>query len=169
MAHCDHITVGRQMSQKVAGRYITSIDGMRAVAVIAVLLFHVDFDWAAGGFTGVDVFFVISGFLITRNIIHEVESGTWSFGKFYLRRATRLFPALFATIAFALIAAWWILSPADLERVGQASMMSVLSVGNIFFWMESGYFDANSATKPLLHTWSLAVEEQFYLVWPGTL
>lgn len=157
------------MSHKIARGYITSIDGMRAIAVMAVLLFHVDFEWAAGGFTGVDVFFVISGFLITRNIIHEVKSGTWSFGKFYLRRATRLFPALFATIVFTLIAAWWILSPADLERVGQTSMMSVLSVGNIFFWLESGYFDANSATKPLLHTWSLAVEEQFYLVWPGVL
>lgn len=72
-------------------------------------------------------------------------------------------------IAITLIAAWWILSPADLERIGQASMMSVLSVGNIFFWMESRYFDANSATKPLLHTWSLAVEEQFYLVWPAAL
>lgn len=157
------------MSEQQAGSYITSIDGMRALAVIAVLFFHVDFHWAAGGFAGVDVFFVISGFLITRNIIHEVDAGTWSFGNFYLRRVTRLFPALFAAIAITLIAGWWILSPADLERIGQASMMSVLSVGNIFFWMESGYFDANSASKPLLHTWSLAVEEQFYLVWPAAL
>lgn len=157
------------MTVKSNNRYISSIDGMRAIAVISVLLFHVDFEWATGGFTGVDVFFVISGFLITRNIIHEVNEETWTFGNFYLRRVTRLFPALFATIILTLFAAWWILSPADLERIGQTSIMSVLSVGNIFFWLEAGYFDANSSTKPLLHTWSLAVEEQFYLVWPGAL
>lgn len=157
------------MPQQHANRYIPSIDGLRALAVMAVLFFHVDFEWASGGFIGVDVFFVISGFLITRNIMHERDAGSWSLSNFYLRRVARLFPALFATIVCTLLAAWWVLSPSDLARLGQSSMMAVLSVGNIFFWLESGYFDANSATKPLLHTWSLAVEEQFYLVWPTML
>lgn len=155
------------MQKNSSDRFIQSIDGLRAIAVLAVLLFHVDFEWASGGFAGVDIFFVISGFLITRNIFHEVQAGVWSFGNFYVRRIARLLPALFVTIAATLFASWWILSPDDLERIGQSSIMAVLSLGNIFFWMEAGYFDAGSATKPLLHTWSLAVEEQFYIVWPA--
>ncbi|MEZ6001550.1 acyltransferase family protein [Hyphomonas sp.] len=151
-------------------QYIVPIDGLRAIAVMAVLLFHVDISFARGGFAGVDVFFVISGFLITRNILRESESSEgWSASRFYLRRIARLFPALFLTIAATLVAAWWVLSPADLARLGRTAIMAILSAGNIFFWLESGYFDTSAATKPLLHTWSLAVEEQFYLVWPAFL
>lgn len=146
--------------------YIKSIDGLRTLAVLLVLLFHVDFHWLSGGFVGVDVFFVISGFLITRNIIGELADDRFRFSSFYLRRVARLFPALFTTIALTLVAGYFLFSPTDLERLGQIGILSTLSVGNIFFWLEAGYFDAAAASKPLLHTWSLSVEEQFYFIWP---
>lgn len=133
---------------------------------MAVLLFHVDYLWLAGGFVGVDVFFVISGFLITRNVVRDIGAGQFEFSAFYLRRIARLFPALFVTITLTLGAGYFLLSPDDLERLGRVGVLSALSVGNIFFWLEAGYFDATAATKPLLHTWSLAVEEQFYMIWP---
>jgi len=149
--------------------YITSIDGLRAIAVSLVLLFHVDAVWFQGGFVGVDVFFVISGYLITRNILRDIGRQDFSFSNFYIRRIARLFPALFVTIGLTLAAGYFILSPEDLARLGRVSILSTLSVSNLFFWSEAGYFEASAATKPLLHTWSLAVEEQFYLIWPATL
>ena len=151
------------------GPYIKPLDGLRAVAVLAVLLFHLDIVVFEGGFIGVDVFFVISGFLITKNIVGDINSGSFSFSQFYIKRVARLFPALFMTIALTLIAAFWVLGPNDLARLGHVSVLTVLSSANILFWLESGYFDAAAATKPLLHTWSLAVEEQFYLLWPITI
>lgn len=157
------------MAKTSENGYIPSIDGLRAVAVLAVLLFHVDLETASGGFAGVDLFFVISGFLITRNIATDLRNGEWSFSRFYIRRIARLFPALFVTIALTLIAGWWLLSPNELERLGQSAIAATISISNVFFWSEVGYFDAASTTKPLLHTWSLSVEEQFYLVWPVTL
>lgn len=149
--------------------YRADIDGLRAIAVLGVVLFHVGFSPIGGGFVGVDVFFVISGFLITRLIYGDVVAGSFSFADFYLRRVRRLFPALFFTLAFSLIAATLLLSPLQLQRVGGASFFSVASASNFYFWSESGYFDTEANLKPLLHMWSLSVEEQFYLVWPAFL
>ena len=146
--------------------YITSIDGLRTVAVGLVLLFHAGFDWAQGGYIGVDVFFVISGFLITSNILKGLEAGTWSFRRFYGRRAARLLPALFSVIAGTLIAGSFILSESDFAKLGLSGLASAASVSNILFWTQADYFAQGSETKPLLHTWSLGVEEQFYLFWP---
>lgn len=151
-------------------KYRPDIDGLRAVAVAAVVLFHAGYPWASGGFVGVDVFFVISGFLITRLIKDEVSAtGGLSFSRFYTRRARRLFPALFFTLAVSFGVALMLLSPHDLERFGGALLHSITSLSNVYFWTEAGYFDAEATAKPLLHTWSLSVEEQFYLVWPVTL
>ena len=146
--------------------HIAAIDGLRAVAVGLVLLFHAGFSSFSGGFIGVDVFFVISGFLITSNILRDRQNGSFSFANFYKRRVARLFPALFVVIILTLLVAFFVLSPDDLQRLGQAGLYSTLSASNIFFWSEAGYFAQASETKPLLHTWSLSVEEQFYLVWP---
>lgn len=150
----------------VMGNYIKSIDGLRAVAILLVLFFHAGFEWASGGFIGVDVFFVISGFLITRNIAKLLTDENWSFSKFYARRIARLLPALFTTIIVSYIAAYFILSPDDFARTGRSGIYAALSSSNIFFWIEAGYFDQSAHTKPFLHTWSLGVEEQFYLIWP---
>jgi peptidoglycan/LPS O-acetylase OafA/YrhL len=149
--------------------YIAAIDGLRAVAVLLVVFFHAGFPFARGGFVGVDVFFVISGFLITGNIARDLEAKRWSFVKFYMRRAARLMPALFAVLLATFFAAWFIAPPDDLEAIGRSGLYASLSGSNIFFWLQAGYFDQSAASKPLLHTWSLGVEEQFYLVWPAIL
>ncbi|MEP4053449.1 MAG: acyltransferase family protein [Litorimonas sp.] len=146
--------------------YIPAIDGLRAVAVLLVLLFHLDFQYVHSGFIGVDAFFVISGFLITRNITQNVERGKFSFLDFYFRRAARLMPAVLTVVLLTLIAGYFFLSSQDYNRLGFSSFLSSISLSNIFFWTEAGYFAQASDTKPLLHTWSLAVEEQFYLIWP---
>ncbi len=150
--------------------YQPEIDGLRAIAVLGVLLFHLRFDLLPGGFVGVDVFFVISGFLITRLIAAEfTESGSFSFSHFYMRRVKRLFPALFVTLLLTLVVGVLVLPSAALERLGLSTVHSLLSISNFFFWSESGYFDVAASSKPLLHTWSLSVEEQFYLIWPISL
>jgi peptidoglycan/LPS O-acetylase OafA/YrhL len=150
-----------------AGKYQRHIDGLRAVAVLAVLLFHLEIPGFAGGYAGVDVFLVISGYLISRKIVEEVEAtGRFRFGKFYMARVRRLFPALFATLMLSMAAAAILLPTPAAQRMGWESLAALGSVSNILFWLQSGYFDAASETKPLLHTWTLGVEEQFYLVWP---
>ena len=154
---------------KAKSGYIPAIDGLRAVAVSLVLLFHVKTPGFLGGYIGVDVFFVISGFLITRGIISSSKKGKFSFANFYTRRAVRLFPALFVTILATLIAGFFILSPSALEEMAGSALAAALFFANIFFALDAGYFDTASHLKPLLHMWSLSVEEQFYLVWPVTI
>ena len=148
--------------------YRPDIDGLRAIAVLSVLLFHLDVSVFSGGFIGVDVFFVISGFLITRLIVDEVNNtGGFSFSRFYVRRLRRLFPAFLTVLVLTLVAAVITFSPSDLSNLGGSALHAVFSVSNIYFWQEAGYFDDAIKLNPLLHTWSLSVEEQFYLVWPA--
>ncbi|WP_085630171.1 acyltransferase family protein [Pseudomonas sp. R16(2017)] len=146
--------------------YRREIDGLRALAVIPVILFHAGFEIFKGGFVGVDVFFVISGYLITSILLSEKEAGTFSLLKFYERRARRILPALFAVMVVSIIFAWLWLLPRDMKDfAGSLAAVSVFS-SNIFFWNASGYFDTATELKPMLHTWSLAVEEQYYLLFP---
>ena len=135
--------------------------------MICVVLFHLKVDTFSGGFVGVDVFFVISGFLISRIILEEAESGRgFKFSDFYVRRARRILPALFFTIGLSAVVAFLLFSPEHFQRFGASMLYAAASLANVLFWRESGYFDADAATKPLLHTWSLSVEEQFYAIWP---
>lgn len=150
--------------------YRPDIDGLRAIAVASVVLYHLQETWLPGGFVGVDIFFVISGYLITKLIHSElVETGAFSFKHFYVRRIRRLLPALLATFVFCMAFAYWLFSPTHLIEFAQSLVAAIFSVSNIFFWNLSDYFDADVAFKPLLHTWSLSVEEQFYLIWPALL
>ncbi len=144
------------------------IDALRAVAVMLVILFHYGMG-ISGGFAGVDIFFVISGYLIGGILDRELAEGRFSLARFYERRVRRIFPALFAMLAVTAGAASLWLFPADLQRFGQSAAAAALFWSNIYFNATSGYWDAASASKPLLHTWSLAVEEQFYLVFPLVL
>jgi|GEM_PF-175757 len=148
-------------------KYRPEIDGLRALAVIPVILFHMDFDWLAGGYIGVDVFFVISGFFITSIIKKELESGTFSFREFWARRVRRILPAmLFVTVATLVMAYVFAFRP-DQPIVGKQSVAALLSVANIYFWRTSGdYWGTKAEESPFLHTWSLSVEEQFYLLLP---
>lgn len=149
------------------GDYRTEIDGLRAIAVMAVVLFHFGYPGFSGGFIGVDIFFVISGFLITRIIVGEYEAaGRFDFANFYVRRVRRLFPALLATLAVSAVAAAFIFSPEHLKRFARELMTSATFVSNILFFSQEGYFDVSKEYKALLHTWSLSVEEQYYLVAP---
>lgn len=150
--------------------YRPDIDGLRAIAVASVVLYHLSKSLLPGGFVGVDIFFVISGYLITKLISKELtETSKFSFKTFYLRRVRRLFPALFATLLLSVALAYYLLSPADLIAFSKSLIAAVFSVSNLFFWSEAGYFDTDSSLKPLLHTWSLSVEEQFYFIWPAVL
>ncbi len=146
--------------------YRKEIDGLRAIAVIPVILFHAELNVLKGGFLGVDIFFVISGYLITSIILKEKEAGTFSLLNFYGRRARRILPALFFVVLCCLPAAWFLMVPHELKDFSQSLISVATYTSNIFFFLESGYFEAAAETKPLLHTWSLAVEEQFYIVFP---
>ena len=146
--------------------YRSEIDGLRAIAVISVLFFHTFPEFIPGGFVGVDIFFVISGYLITNIIIQELQTGSFSLWHFYQRRVRRIFPALLLVFLACTILGWIILTPAEYEQYGTHMLAGAGFVPNIIFWREAGYFDKEAITKPLLHLWSLGVEEQFYLVWP---
>lgn len=146
--------------------YRPDIDGLRAVAIISVLLFHADITVISGGFLGVDIFFVISGFLISQKIISKKRNGDFKASSFYLARLRRLFPAFFVTLLGTLSVASMLLNPGEFAQLGESSIYAIFSLSNVYFWMSSGYFDIASQYKPLLHTWSLSVEEQFYLFWP---
>lgn len=147
--------------------YRPDIDGLRAVAVLLVIFHHLFPAGLTGGFVGVDVFFVISGFLITTQIAAEMEAGQFSLRRFYQRRINRIVPALFTVITATLCAGLLLLSPIDLQLLARSAVSAMLGVSNIFFWKEYGsYFAHNSVEAPLLHTWSLGIEEQYYAVWP---
>ncbi len=146
--------------------YRPDIDGLRAVAVVPVVLYHAGFTALGGGYVGVDVFFVISGYLITSLLLGDIRRGEFSILKFYERRIRRIFPALFAVIAVSAVAACFLFMPDELAYFARSAAATALFASNIQFWDESGYFDAEAQIKPLLHTWSLAVEEQFYILFP---
>jgi peptidoglycan/LPS O-acetylase OafA/YrhL len=141
------------------------IDGLRAVAVLAVIFYHLGLP-VHGGYVGVDVFFVISGFLISSIILAQIKSGTFTFAGFYERRLRRIFPAMFAMLAATCVLAYVYLLPVETEEFGKSLLSADFSASNFFFWLNSGYFDTAASSKPLLHTWSLAVEEQFYIGLP---
>lgn len=149
--------------------YRPDIDGLRALAVVAVVLFHAFPMAVPGGFVGVDVFFVISGYLITRIIAAELTGGRFSFVEFYSRRARRIFPALILVLVCSLMAGWAMLLADEYERLGKHTAGGSAFVANLLLATEAGYFDVSGMYKPLLHLWSLGVEEQFYLVWPAAL
>ena len=148
--------------------YRSDIDGLRAIAVLSVIMFHVWPKMLTGGFVGVDVFFVISGFLITKQLLADVDSNAFSLAEFYRHRIKRIAPAMLVVVGVTLVASHLLLLPADSERVAASAFWSVLSATNFFFWQTqaTGYFAPASSELPLLHLWSLAVEEQFYVVWP---
>ncbi|WML90713.1 acyltransferase [Thiothrix lacustris] len=146
--------------------YRKEIDGLRALAVIPVILFHAGFAAVSGGFVGVDVFFVISGYLITSIILEELAAGRFTVAGFYERRARRILPALFFVLLACLPLAWWLLLPAEMVDFGKSMAAVAVFASNILFWLQTDYFAATAEQIPLLHTWSLAVEEQYYLVFP---
>lgn len=150
------------MSQKF--RY--DINGLRAYAVIAVVLFHFNPSWVPGGFAGVDVFFVISGFLMTGIIFKGLEQNNFSILKFYVARANRIIPALALLCLVLIVLGWFYLTPLEYKALGKHAASSVTFLSNIMYWKEAGYFDASSHEKWLLHTWSLSVEWQFYIIYP---
>jgi len=150
-------------------RYRADIDGLRAIAVAAVIGFHAFPGAVPGGFVGVDVFFVISGFLISGIIWRNLERGTFSFLEFYRGRVRRIVPALIVVLASIWAAGWFLLPAADYEALGRHLLAAAFFASNIVLRHEAGYFDGSADLKPLLHLWSLAIEEQFYLVWPAIL
>ena len=150
-------------------QYRPDIDGLRAIAVGSVILFHAFPIHLKGGFVGVDVFFVISGFLISRIIFQSFENDRFSYADFYARRIKRIFPALAAVCAVSLLVGWYVLLPDEFQMLGKHTAAGAGFVSNIVLWGEAGYFDVAADTKPLLHLWSLGIEEQFYILWPLVL
>lgn len=146
--------------------YRPDVDGLRAVAVLAVVAFHAFPEYFPGGFVGVDVFFVISGFLISSILFRELQRGTFTIAGFYRRRIRRIFPALAAVLSACLLFGWYALLPDEFELLGKHVAAAAVFVSNFVSWQEVGYFDRAAALKPLLHLWSLGIEEQFYLFWP---
>jgi peptidoglycan/LPS O-acetylase OafA/YrhL len=146
--------------------YREDIDWLRAIAVLAVVAFHFEAPAVFGGFVGVDIFFVISGYLITGIIQSEVTSGTFSFARFYERRVRRLLPALYAMVVLTAIPSFHYLLTSERAEFFRSVAAVITFTSNFFFWFQTGYFDHAAVEKPLLHTWSLAVEEQFYLALP---
>ncbi len=147
-------------------RHRPEIDGLRAIAVIAVIIFHLNAEWLPGGFAGVDVFFALSGFLITSIIVREKDAGIFSFSSFYIRRMKRILPPLYAMVAVVVVAGVFLLTGKDFRYLKESVEYLVLFCSNVYFGKGGDYFGPQSAEMPLLHTWSLAVEEQFYFFWP---
>ncbi|HHQ9516035.1 TPA: acyltransferase family protein [Escherichia coli] len=154
-------------TQKTTSRfYQPDVDGLRTVAVLLVLLFHVGFSSISGGFVGVDIFFVISGYLITGILVSGMEKGTYKYSTFIASRISRLYPTLLFVLIACLAFGFLIYTPNDYKELGISSLYSALSISNFHFMLGAGYFDTSSEINPLLHTWSLSVEQQFYLIWP---
>jgi peptidoglycan/LPS O-acetylase OafA/YrhL len=147
-------------------QYRADIDGLRAVAVLSVLFYHAGMRLFSGGFVGVDVFFVISGYLITSIIINEIKANEFHLVNFYERRIRRIFPVLFAVVAFTLLCGALLYDAKNYTDVGNSAISATLFYSNIHFWSQSGYFEKVSTLRPLLHAWSLSVEEQFYIAFP---
>lgn len=147
-------------------KYRPEIDGLRAIAAVSVILFHAGLPYLSGGYIGVDIFFVISGYLISTILFEEFEQKKFSFINFYERRARRIVPALALVMLASIPPAYLILQPSDLISFGKSLIAIPIFLSNLLFWSERGYFGAATELKPLIHTWSLAVEEQFYLVFP---
>ena len=147
-------------------KYRSDIDGLRAVAVISVFVFHFFPSLIPGGFIGVDIFFVISGFLITSIILRESMQGKFTITNFYKKRVIRIFPALLTVLCATYLYGWFFIVGSDFASLGKHIFGGAFFISNILLWKESGYFDASSQLKPLLHLWSLGIEEQFYLFWP---
>ncbi|MFD1745286.1 acyltransferase family protein [Rhizobium helianthi] len=146
--------------------YRPDIDGLRAVAVLSVILYHFGATWLPGGFTGVDVFFVISGYIITFHALNRLEKGTFTISDFYRRRIKRIAPPLILMISSVLAFGWLFLMPSEYAELAKSAAYAALGFGNLYFYHNTEYFDQAAETQPLLHTWSLGVEEQFYFVWP---
>jgi len=168
-AHFGVSRMVRPMLLPPSDRYRPDIDGLRAFAVLAVVFYHAFPEALRGGFIGVDIFFVISGFLITDIIARELSSDRFSLATFYARRVRRIFPALIVVLCAVLILGWLWMLPGPYAQLSSDVFASAGFLANIALWLQSGYFDVESAKKPLLHLWSLGIEEQFYLVWPLVL
>ena len=153
-------------SKDIKLKYRPEIDGLRAIAVLPVIFYHAGFEVFKGGYVGVDVFFVISGFLITTIIIQDLENNQFKFIKFYERRARRILPALIFMTLVSLIIGYFVLTPYYYKDLFQTALSSSIFLSNFLLYLKSGYFSAISELKPLLHTWSLSVEEQFYILFP---
>jgi peptidoglycan/LPS O-acetylase OafA/YrhL len=147
-------------------KYRPDIDGLRGIAVLSVVGFHAFPDWVRGGFIGVDIFFVISGFLISTIIFENLARNSFSFIEFYARRIKRIFPALLLLLIASYAMGWFVLLPDEYQQLGRHIAGGAGFVSNYVLWNESGYFDSAAETKPLLHLWSLGIEEQFYILWP---
>lgn len=150
-------------------KYRPEVDGLRAVAILPVVLFHAGIAGIPGGFVGVDVFFVISGYLITSLILEEIENGRFSFAHFYERRARRILPALYVMLVVSILPALYMMLPDAFSEFSHSLGATAIFLSNVHFWENTGYFATEAELQPLLHTWSLAVEEQFYLIFPGIL
>lgn len=162
----DQKLMSESKAETAKATYRPDIDGLRAIAILSVLLYHAGVPWLPGGFTGVDIFFVISGYLIGGHIFSEIREGQFSFARFYQRRVKRILPAFYVVLCFTLAASLFLLSPVELVDCSKSAIAAVLSASNVYFLRYSNYFQQSSALNPLLMTWSLAVEEQFYLVIP---
>ena len=166
------------IKKKMNFKYRPEIDGLRAIAVLSVILYHAGFEVnfneklykvLPGGFLGVDIFYVISGYLITYLILERIKNNSFSFFNFYERRARRLLPTLFVVIAISIIAGWIFMMPGQMKDLSGSAISSLFFLSNFWFWMTDNYFAETSSLKPLLHTWSLSIEEQFYLIFPPFL
>lgn len=159
-------TTEQRAAVPLASKHRDDIDGLRALAILPVVLFHLKTPFAYGGFLGVDIFFVISGYLIAGIVEADLAADRFSIRRFYERRALRIFPALFAMLAVCALVGWFALLPQEFADLGRAIVATTVFTSNIFFYAKANYFSAGSTFEPLLHTWSLAVEEQFYLIFP---
>ncbi len=155
-----------KVSPATHGNYRPDIDGLRAIAVLAVVIFHAFPKFIAGGFIGVDIFFVISGFLISSILFSNLENNNFSLLTFYKKRILRIYPSLLTVMIVSFTLAWFVLFSSEYMQLGKHLAGGAAFISNFILWGESSYFDLDSASKPLLHLWSLAVEEQFYIFWP---